>query len=485
VHEAIARPIVIEEREFFPSCSMGVALFPDHGADPDSLLRHADIAMHAVKEAGGNNWQTYAASMSERSLERLAIENDLRHALEREELLLHFQPQVDMRSGRVAGMEALLRWRHPRLDIVSPIRFVGLAEEMGLIVPIGTWILRTACRQSKVWQEAGLPALRVAVNMSPRQFYLDDIVARVQEALTETGLEPGCLEIELTESLLMTNIEQAVDTLAKLKAMGVRLAIDDFGTGYSSLSYLKRFPIDVLKIDQSFVRDVTINSQDATIVQSIISLAHSLRLQVIAEGVETEAQLAYLQRHGCDEMQGYYFSRPLSADAMTELLQEDRRLPVRQRDFRTKRPTLLIVDDDASVVAALRRLLRHEEYTILSASSGVEGLELLALHDVQVILSDHRMPGMTGAEFFAEVKIMYPDTMRVMLTGYTELKSVIDAINRGEIFRFITKPWENDVLIHNLREIFHHYRVLHAERVRMDNADNTGNGSERGAYLRA
>jgi diguanylate cyclase (GGDEF)-like protein/PAS domain S-box-containing protein len=327
VMETVSRPLVIEGHEFFLTCSTGVSAYPADGSDADVLIKHAEIAMYRAKEMGRNNFQVYTPAMNAQALERLRIEGHLRNAVERGEFVLHYQPQLDLRSGRVVGMEALIRWDHPELGMVPPARFIGLAEETGLIVPIGAWVARTACRQTKAWQDAGLGMLRVAVNLSARQFYQQDLVQSVAVILDESGLEAKYLEIELTETLVMTDVDRAIAILRDLKALGVQISIDDFGTGYSSLSYLKRFPIDVLKIDQSFVRDITVNPDDAAIVVSIISLAHSLRLQVIAEGVETEEQLAYLREHECDQMQGYYFSRPIPADAFADLLKQGKGLP--------------------------------------------------------------------------------------------------------------------------------------------------------------
>jgi diguanylate cyclase (GGDEF)-like protein/PAS domain S-box-containing protein len=313
VMDAIAAPVSIEGHNFFLTCSLGVAKYPTDGEDSETLIKHADIAMYRAKQSGRNNFQFYTPSMNEQALERLHIESSLRTALERSEFVLHYQPKVDAVSGRITGMEALIRWSHPELGMVSPGRFIGLAEETGLIVPIGAWVTRTACAQNKAWQDAGLPAVRVSVNLSARQFAQRNLVQSIAAVLQETGLEPQYLEIELTESLVMTDVEHAIDMLQQLKLLGVKLSIDDFGTGYSSLAYLKRFPIDVLKIDQSFVRDIAVDFNDAAITVSIISLGHNLKLKVIAEGVETQEQLAYLRNHGCDEVQGYLFSRPVPA----------------------------------------------------------------------------------------------------------------------------------------------------------------------------
>ncbi|MDB5933686.1 MAG: bifunctional diguanylate cyclase/phosphodiesterase, partial [Massilia sp.] len=326
--DSVAQPVMLGSKEFFVTCSIGVAVYPTDGAPADSLIEHADIAMYRAKKLGRNNFQFYTPAMNEDAMERVRIEGALRNALERDEFVLHYQPQVDLASGEIVGMEALIRWQHPEMGMVAPSRFIGVAEETGLIVQIGAWVMRAACQQNQAWQQAGLGKLRVAVNLSARQFGAANLIADIRSVLAETGLPPNCLEIELTESLFMSDVTLAVELLHGMKALGINLSIDDFGTGYSSLSYLSRFPIDVLKIDRSFVAEITRDSNDAAIVASIIALAHNLKLAVIAEGVETEEQLDYLRRHGCDEMQGYYFSRPLPADEFEQLLRQQRRLPL-------------------------------------------------------------------------------------------------------------------------------------------------------------
>jgi len=337
--DAVAQPVMLGSKEFFVTCSIGVAVCPNDGAVADGLIEHADIAMYRAKELGRNNFQFYTPAMNAQALERVRIETALRGALERDEFVLHYQPQVDLQSGAVVGMEALLRWQHPELGMVAPDRFVPVAEETGLIVAIGAWVMRTACADNKRWQHLGLGMLRVAVNLSARQFGSPKLVADIAAVLADTGLAADYLEIELTESLFMSDVSEAVETLHAMKSLGVSLSIDDFGTGYSSLSYLSRFPIDVLKIDRSFVSDIGKeggkhsgkDGGDAPIVASIIALAHNLQLSVIAEGVETAEQLAYLRRHGCDEMQGYYFSRPLPADAFEQVLRQRTCLPQAER----------------------------------------------------------------------------------------------------------------------------------------------------------
>jgi len=326
VMDSVAQPVILGTNEFFVTCSIGVAAFPCDGTPAENLIEHADIAMYRAKKLGRNNFQFYTPAMNEESLERVRIESALRNALERNEFVLHYQPQVDLQTGRIVGMEALIRWKHPELGMVPPSRFVSIAEDTGLIVPIGAWVMRTACAQNKAWQDAGLGRLRVAVNLSARQFSAADLVPGIEAVLADTGLDPSCLELELTESLFMSDVTPAVELLHRMKALGINLSIDDFGTGYSSFSYLSRFPIDVLKIDRSFVNDITHDANDAAIVASIIALAHNLRLSVIAEGVETAEQLDYLRHQGCDEMQGYYFSKPLPAHEFEQLLRQRRGL---------------------------------------------------------------------------------------------------------------------------------------------------------------
>jgi len=318
--DAMARPITVNGHEFFAGCSIGISLFPKDGEDGRTLLKNADAAMHRSKEAGRNCFRFYLQEMNARTLDRLKVEGGLRRALERGEFVLHYQPQVDLASGEIVGAEALVRWQPAGQELVYPNHFIPIAEETGLIVPIGEWVLRAACLQHEAWRRAGLPPLRIGVNLSARQFNQQDVVSTVTRVLHETGCDPRDLSLEITESVVMKDPQSAVETLHELHAMGVHLSIDDFGTGYSSLSYLKRFPIDSLKIDRSFVGDVATDSENAAIVQAVIALAHSLKLEVIAEGVETAEQLAFLRQQRCHQMQGYYFSRPVPAERFAEML---------------------------------------------------------------------------------------------------------------------------------------------------------------------
>jgi diguanylate cyclase (GGDEF)-like protein/PAS domain S-box-containing protein len=326
VLKALAEPLRLHGQELVLTGSVGLAAWPADGNDAAALIQHAEVAMYRAKDLGRNAVQFYTPAMNARARERMALESALRSALNQGEFELYYQPQVDLLSGSVVGLEALIRWRHPSLGMVRPDRFIHLAEETGLIIPIGAWVLRTACRQSRDWQRAGYGALRIAVNLSARQFAQPGLVGEIEGVLIDTGLAPGCLEIELTESLVMEDVEGAIRTMVQLKNMGVKLSIDDFGTGYSSLSYLRRFPVDVLKIDRSFVRDITSSEDDASMVSAIIDLARGLRMRVIAEGVETEAQLDYLKRRGCDEVQGHVYARAAPGADVEALLRTGRRV---------------------------------------------------------------------------------------------------------------------------------------------------------------
>ncbi len=322
--DAMAAQFVVQGHSVGITCSLGISIFPEHGADCETLIKNADAAMYCAKDRGRNNFQFFTEDMNAQIVMRLTLENGLRRAIEREEFFLVYQPQMDLGSGRITGLEALLRWQHPELGLVLPDKFIPIAENSGLILPIGEWVLRTACSQSQKWQDKGLLAVPVAVNVSAVQFRQENFSKLINRILQETGLASQYLELELTESLLLSSADLKFSVLEDLKAMGLKLVIDDFGTGYSSLSYLKRIPIKKLKIDRSFIRDVAVDPDDAAITTAIIGIAKHLKLKVIAEGVEDEAQLSFLRAHQCDEIQGYYFCKPLAVDAVTDLLQDTR-----------------------------------------------------------------------------------------------------------------------------------------------------------------
>ncbi len=317
---AIAEPVSIEGRTLYVTCSMGVATFPNDGRDPETLLMNADAAMYKAKEAGRDNVQFYTAEMNTRVHEKLALQQEMRDGIARADFILHYQPQVDLRTGRVFAVEALIRWQHPTLGFLSPLKFIPMAEETGLIVPLGDWVLHEACRQNKAWQDAGLPHVNICVNVSARQFKEKNLISRVVHALDESGMAAKYLELEITESLIMQDVEQAVATMEELQRLGVQLAIDDFGTGYSSLNALKTFPVARLKIDKSFINNLPTNDSDKAVAGAVISLGQKLNLRVIAEGVETAEQVEFLRANNCDEIQGYYFSKPVGSDAIEALL---------------------------------------------------------------------------------------------------------------------------------------------------------------------
>jgi diguanylate cyclase (GGDEF)-like protein len=324
---AVAGEFQVQGHVLNLTCSIGVSLFPDHGADGETLLKNADLAMYCAKENGRNNVRFFTPELNARAVERLTLENSLRVAVDKQELFLVYQPQLEIASGRITGGEALLRWRHPELGLVAPDRFIPLAENSGLIVPIGEWVLRTACTQARCWQDLGLPALPIAVNVSAVQLHQGHFLPLIRRVLDETGLAPRYLELELTERVLLSNTGKMLSLMQDLAHMGVQLSIDDFGTGYSSLSYLKDLPICKLKIDRSFMRAMTVNPRDAAITAAVIGMGHSLNLKVLAEGVETEEQMSFLRNHHCDEIQGFYFSQPLEADAFAEKVRTSRRQP--------------------------------------------------------------------------------------------------------------------------------------------------------------
>jgi len=319
--QAVAAPQSIDQHDLHVTTSIGLSVYPDDGLDAETLVKNADTAMYQAKENGRQGYQFFKPAMNVRAVERQSIEGNLRRALERQEFVLHYQPKVDLRTLQITGAEALIRWMHPTRGPISPAQFIPVAEDCGLIVPIGSWALGEACKQTRVWADAGLPVVTVAVNVSAMEFRHEAFLEGVFAILKDTGLDPGFLELELTESILMKRVESAASVLQELRARGVRVALDDFGTGYSSLSYLRKFPMDALKIDQSFVRQITTNPDDTTIVSAIISMGRSLKLRVIAEGVETREELEFLQAHQCDEGQGYYFSRPILPEQFAQLLE--------------------------------------------------------------------------------------------------------------------------------------------------------------------
>jgi len=461
IREAMRKPFDLQGHEVTVTVSIGISVFPDDAADADTLIQYADTAMYRAKEAGRDAFRFFTAEMNAQSMARLDMENALRRAIDNEEFVLFFQPKVNIISGRISGAEALIRWRRPGHGMVSPALFIPLLEETGLIVRVGNWVLDEACKKISEWGASSIGPVHLSVNVSGIQFFVGGLEEEVLKAIRKYDIAPDLLELELTESSLMSNAEETIAVLRNLKALGIQISIDDFGTGYSSLAYLKRFPIDKLKIDIAFVREVTSNPDDAAIVLAIISMAHSMKLDVIAEGVENDAQLAYLRRHGCDEMQGYYFSRPVPQEEFEQMLMGGKLLQAPQDDGSEEQQTLLIVDDDVFMLDVLSDFLAQDGYRILTAQTAAEGFDILARHKVQVILCDQCMPLMSGTEFMERVKHLCPDTFRIMLSAFADLTPIMAAINRGAVDRFYTKPWKGAVLRENIREGFRLHKLLH------------------------
>ncbi|MES2115683.1 MAG: EAL domain-containing protein [Pseudomonadota bacterium] len=451
---ALAPPFTLAGQPVHASASVGIALYPQDGADSATLLRYADLALSRAREQGGAKYQFFAMEMNQRTLARIGMEAGLRLAIARDELRLLYQPVVDLQTGAIASVEALVRWQHPQQGLLVAADFIAVAEQAGLADAIGDWVLRQACRDLNAWTAQQLAPLPVAVNVSPRQFRDRLFAGTVAAILSEHGILAPAITLEITEAALMQDSAASGASLARLKALGVRLTLDDFGTGYASLSNLKRYPFDAVKIDCQFIRDVVTDSGDAALAKTIIAMAHNLGIVVVAEGVETEAQCDFLRRNMCDLIQGRYFAAPVTADELAAMRHAARALPPHLLRIQKQKRSLLLVDDEQNIVSSLKRLLRKDDYQIYTANSGQEGLDVLAQHAVDVIVSDQRMPGMLGADFLRKAKLLYPDTIRIMLSGYTELQSVTDAVNEGAIYKFLTKPWEDELLRGHIAQAF-------------------------------
>ncbi|WP_291982182.1 EAL domain-containing protein [Candidatus Accumulibacter sp. ACC005] len=441
------------ERTIDVTPSIGFACFPVDGEDPGDLLARASSATQKAKRDGGDGVARFDRLLHAEDGQRRELLGELRRVVENRQLLLHYQPQLSLHTGALVGVEALLRWQHPEKGMIPPGLFIPWAEESGLIIAIGEWVVGEACRQARAWLDAGFPPLKVAVNLSARHFRMANLCQSVGDALAKHHVDPRTLELEITEGAMMHDVVMSARTSERLKEIGVRLSLDDFGTGYSSLAYLSRFPIDVVKIDQSFVSDIISNPANAAITQAIIAMSHKLGKITLAEGVESEEQMQYLRRNDCDEMQGYFFSRPLPADQLAALRSAGKRLALASgRDDAP--PTVLLVDDEPSILSALNRLLRREGYRVLLADSASTAFAVLAREPVAVIVSDQRMPVMTGTELLARVKTLYPRTVRLVLSGYSEITAVTDAINKGSIHKYLSKPWDDEHLKSEIRDAF-------------------------------
>jgi diguanylate cyclase (GGDEF)-like protein/PAS domain S-box-containing protein len=458
--EKLGEPMGIAGREVFISASIGISIYPRDGEDGDTLLKNATTAMHRAKVMVDQRYNFYTTEMNARSLERLDMENALRRALDHEELVLFYQPQVDLKTGEIIGAETLVRWRHPQRGMVPPGEFVPLAEVTGMIVPIGEWVLRTACNQNRKWQQAGLRPITVAVNISARQLDAYDIAWLADEILTETGLDPCYLELELTESMIMSDPDAFIKSTRRLKEMGASLSVDDFGTGYSSLNHLRRFAVNRLKIDQSFVREITHDPNAAAITLAIMALARSMKMYTIAEGVENAAQVAFLRRQGCDEIQGYYVSRPVPAEEFEVLLRERRRLELPTTQHNPDN-LLVVVGGAPDLLKCLHQIHCNADNALISAESCIDGMNLLASHDAGVVVADTRGSQTNAVDFLSKVKEMYPEAVRIAVVHEKDLAAVSETLKAGEAHIFVTHPWEMDMLQDTIDTAFRHFSSQH------------------------
>ncbi len=449
--ETLAAPFNLSGQQAHISASVGIALYPSDGLDPDTLLKNADTAMYRAKAQGRNGYQFYLPQMNERLIQRQQLEAQLHGALDRKEFLLHYQPKAELEGGAITGFEALLRWQNGGV-LVPPVEFITVLEETGLIVPVGEWILNNVCSQIKQWEQAGIPVRPVAVNLSARQFQIKNLVDVVAQALRNNNVKPALLKLELTESLLMSDAKESIETLHQLKHLGVQLSVDDFGTGYSSLAYLKRFPLDELKIDREFIRDAISDPDDAAIAVTIINLAHSLKLRVVAEGVESEGQLNFLRFHGCDEMQGFYFAHPLPADACARMLTEDKRLPQPQNPVAGGSVSLLLVVENENELQLLSQAFNSDGFRVLSARNANTGFEVLAGNRVDIVISDNDMTGMSGIQFLTRVRKLYANTLRVLASSGDDTPTLTRATNMAGIHLFLPKHWTAERLRAEVRD---------------------------------
>lgn len=446
-------PLSVLPYTLFLTAKIGMSLCPEHATRPSRLLDLAEDALHHASREGGNSVHVHVLHKPRSAHSESLISRQLVDAIDNGELRLFYQPLVSARDGHVIGMEALLRWQSPTLGMLVPERFMRTAERLGIIVQIGSWVLEVALRQVRIWSDQGFDDFSMAINVSTLQLLRPNFFAEVMEALQSNGVPPRMLTLEINESALTNNVNFVHETLANLRHEGISLSLDNFGTGDSSLSALVRYPVDKLKIDRSFIKSAPAANREAAISRAIIAMGHQLGMTVIANGVESQAQLGFLRRNDCDVFQGYLFGEPMSADAAGMTL---RRRYLRPEAFAETRPdrTLLLLDDEENVLRSLVRLFRRDGYRILAAGNVRDAFDLLAINEIQVILSDQRMSDMSGTEFLGRVKMLYPDTIRLVLSGYTDLNTVTDAINRGSIYRFLTKPWNDDELREHIRQAF-------------------------------
>jgi PAS domain S-box-containing protein len=463
----LSLPIDLDGKQIMPSVQVGIAVCSEDGDTPEALLRAAEEAAGFAETPSSSARSTaddgravrfHSAVLDVKLAQRTALERELLAAIDGNQFHLMYQPQVSIETSTICGFEALLRWNHPTRGAIAPSEYIETAETSGLIVPIGEWVLRSAWQQLEAWERAGYTGLRMSVNVSPMQLKSSSFDSTLRRIVGGSSVPAAQLELELTERVLADAAPETRAHLDAIKALGAGIAIDDFGTGYSNLSYLSRLPVDCIKIDISFTRNVTHSAPDAAICRTICELARSLNLRVVAEGVETEGQLEFYSRLYCQEAQGYLLARPLTVEQADAMLANNVRLGVRAQRPAHERH-LLVLDDEPNILASLRRLFRRDGYHVHSANNADEAFELLARHPVGVVISDQRMPQMSGTEFLRRVKGLYPHTIRIVLSGYTELQAITDAINEGAIFKFLTKPWNDDQLREQINGAFEQFEM--------------------------
>ncbi|HEY9118577.1 MAG TPA: EAL domain-containing protein [Marinobacter sp.] len=460
--QEIACPYHLDGETIHLTASVGISTTDGSIEKPMALLQQADLAMYRAKQQGRNTYQWYSQEFNEEASYRVALRNELQDAIDKEQLSVYYQPLIDARTGQTRNAEALVRWQHPTRGLISPGDFIPLAEETGQIVALGEWVLRKACRDMVHLHSRGFRHCSISVNVSPIQLRKKGFTQTIANALKASGLPPESLELEVVESAILLDTDLVINTLHAIRELGVHIAIDDFGTGFSSLSYIKLLPANKIKIDRSFIKDVIENRSDAAITQGVISMAHHLGLEVVAEGVETEAHANYLRKNHCDLLQGFAFARPMPFDDLLAFLNNQARentLTSGTDVSSEQERTLLLLDDEENILRALTRLLRRDGYRILATTSVKEAFSLLAANQVQVIVSDQRMPEMSGTDFLSEVKAIHPETVRIVLSGYTDLKSVTDAINEGAIYKFLTKPWDDKQIREHIQQAFLYHQA--------------------------
>jgi diguanylate cyclase (GGDEF)-like protein len=454
VVQAMSKAERLGAAEIVPGARVGVARFPEDAQNAGELLEAAQTARMGIDSAG-EHVAVYTPATRVAALRRLAIESGLRHAAERAELSLCYQLQADLTTGDISGVQLILNWNSQELGPVAAAEFLPIAMQTGLIVMLGDWKREAAFRQLRAWDQAGVRLPRLSLRISLLELQQPDVVDKLRRGLSSNGVSPSSVGVEISEQALFNAAPGLVRTLAQLQGMGLEISLGDFGAGSTNLGLLRTLPVDVIKVHRSCVPDVTAATGDVSLTRAIINMAHSLQMKVLADGVETTGQLTLLIANGCDRMQGPVLADPVDAAALEQLLASRVKLPANLLTRRRER-TLLLVDDEPNIVSALRRLFRREGYRIVTAGSGAEGLQRMAEYEVDVVLSDQRMPGMTGVEFLRRAKELYPDTVRMVLSGYTELQSITDAVNEGAIYRFLTKPWDDERLIVHVQEAFAH-----------------------------